>query len=395
MNPIMRSVRIAAAVAVAAAATALGAGPALAATPAAAVPAVPAAAVPAAAQMGSGSAVFVQSDNPAGNTVVAYHRGADGRLHQAGVYRTGGKGGVLAGSMVDHLASEGSLAYDAAHHLLYAVNAGSDTVSVFAVDGDRLHRTQVIGSGGSFPVSIAVHDNLVYVANALGGGSIQGYVREGRGLVRIPSWKRDLGLNPTATPQFTHTPGEVSFTPNGDALVVTTKAGANSVDVFPLGRFRAPAAVPVVNTLPGAVPFGFAFDRAGRLAVTEAGPNALAVFDLGRNGRIHPVTSAATGQMATCWVVRTGDHYYASNAGSASLSGFREGPHGRLTSLGHTATDPGTVDAAASPDGRDVYVQTGARGVVDEFRVNPNGSLTEIDSATVPGGIGGEGIVVA
>ena len=392
MKSIMRTVRVAAAVAVATAATALGAGPALAAAPATVSTPVTA---PAAAQAGPESAVFVQTDNPAGNAVVAYHRGADGRLHQAGVYRTGGKGGVLAGSMVDHLASQGSLAYDAAHHLLYVVNAGSDTVSVFAVDGDRLHRTQVIGSGGSFPVSIAVHDNLVYVANALGGGSIQGFVREGRGLVRIPVWKRELGLNPTATPQFTHTPGQVSFTPNGDALVVTTKAGGNSVDVFPLGRFDAPSTTPVVNALPGAVPFGFTFDRAGRLAVTEAGTNSLAVFDLGRNGRIHPVDSAATMQMATCWVVRTGDHYYASNAGSASLSGFREGPHGRLTALGNTATDPGTVDAAASPDGRDVYVQTGGRGVVDEFRVNPNGSLTEIDSATVPGGVGGEGVVVA
>ena len=392
MKSIMRTVRVAAAVAVATAATALGAGPALAAAPATVSTPVTA---PAAAQAGPESAVFVQTDNPAGNAVVAYHRGADGRLHQAGVYRTGGKGGVLAGSMVDHLASEGSLAYDAAQHLLYAVNAGSDTVSVFAVNGDRLHRTQVIGSGGSFPVSIAVHDNLVYVANALGGGSIQGYVREGRGLVRIPAWKRELGLDPTATPQFTHTPGQVSFTPDGDALVVTTKAGNNSVDVFPLGRFGDPAAKPVVNALPGAVPFGFAFDRAGRLAVTEAGTNSLAVFDLGRNGAIHPVTSAATMQTATCWVVRTGDHYYASNAGSASLSGFREGPHGRLTALGNTATDPGTVDAAASRDGRDVYVQTGGRGVVDEFRVNPNGSLTEIGSVTVPGGIGGEGIAVA
>src|SRR5581483_3545573 len=116
------------------------------------------------------------TDNPAGNQVVAYDRGADGRLTQAGVYDTGGLGGVLSGSQVDHTASQGALAYDAAHQLLLAVNAGSNTVSVFRVNGGRLTAVQVVPSGGSFPVSIAVSHNLVYVLHARHGGSIQGFV---------------------------------------------------------------------------------------------------------------------------------------------------------------------------------------------------------------------------
>jgi len=47
-------------------------------------------------------------------------------------------GGVLNGSVVDHLASQGSLTYDRDHALLYAVNAASNTVSVFSVRGDQL-----------------------------------------------------------------------------------------------------------------------------------------------------------------------------------------------------------------------------------------------------------------
>jgi len=129
--------------------------------------------------------------------------------------------------------------------------------------------------------------------------------------------------------------------------------------------------------------------------VTEAGPNAVATFTLARDGRVAPVGSIATGQAATCWIVGTGHKLYASNAGSGSLSGFHEGPHGALTALGNTSTGAGTTDAAVSPDGRDLYVQTGAAGVVDGFRVHGNGSLTPIGSVTVPGGIGGEGIVVA
>jgi hypothetical protein len=88
---------------------------------------------------GAAGAVFVQTDNTSGNAIVAYQRSADGTLTQAGTYPTRGLGGILAGSVVDHLASQGSLSYDTSHQLLFAVNAGSNTVSVFAVHGDQ-HR---------------------------------------------------------------------------------------------------------------------------------------------------------------------------------------------------------------------------------------------------------------
>src|SRR5262249_35905826 len=73
--------------------------------------------------------VFAQSDALTGNTVTVYDRGANGTLTAAATYPTGGNGGQLAGSVVDHLASQNSLVYDAGPGLLFAVNAGSDTVS--------------------------------------------------------------------------------------------------------------------------------------------------------------------------------------------------------------------------------------------------------------------------
>jgi 6-phosphogluconolactonase (cycloisomerase 2 family) len=60
-----------------------------------------------------------------------------------------------------------------------------------------------------------------------------------------------------------------------------------------------------------------------------------------------------------------------------------------------TATDAGTVDLAVSPGGRYLYAQTGAKGIVDEFPVNADGSLTAIGSVTVPGAVGGEGIAAS
>jgi hypothetical protein len=112
-----------------------------------ATPALASTAAPAFSSGGASHAVFVQTDNTSGNQVVAYYRAPDGTLSPAGTYATGGLGGVLAGSVVDHLASQGSLSYDPGHGLLYAVNAGSDTVSVFAVNGDRLALRQVLSSG--------------------------------------------------------------------------------------------------------------------------------------------------------------------------------------------------------------------------------------------------------
>lgn len=340
------------------------------------------------AQLRGSSTVFVQSDDTAANTVVAYARAADGTLAQKGVYSTGGKGGMLAGTVADHLASQGSLAYDRHNQLLYAVNAGSDTVTVFAVHGTHLRRVQEISSGGSFPVSVTFHGDRVYVANTLGGGSVQGFVRTGERLVKVPSWHRNLGLD-----KATSAVGQISFTPDGSKLVVTTKASGQSIDVFPVGVHSGPSAQPVVTSTPGAVPFGFAFDSAGRIRVTEAGTNSVGTFTVGRDGRLTAEGTVPTGQTATCWAVTAGDHLYVSNAGSGTLSGYRAGAQGELTALGNTATDAGTVDAAASSDGRYLYVQTGVKGVVDEFRVGANGSLTAIGSVVVPGAVGGEGIV--
>jgi 6-phosphogluconolactonase (cycloisomerase 2 family) len=342
---------------------------------------------------GAARAVFVQTDSTAGNAVVAYHRAADGTLALAGTYPTGGLGGQLTGSVVDHLASQGSLNYDRADGSLYAVNAGSNTVSVFAVRGDRLRLRQVVSSGGTFPVSIAVHGDLVYILNAENGGSVRGF-RICAGLLRpIAGSARPLGLNPAATPQFTNTPGQVAFSPDGSQLIVTTKANGDDIDVFGVRFGGTLSGQPVVNSEPGTVPFAITFDPAGHLVIADAGSNALSTFALSPGGTVTLLDSAGTGQSATCWVAPDGGLLFASNAGSATVSRYASSAGGQLTLLGQTATDPGTVDAAVTPGGRFLYVQTGGNGIVDEFAVGNDGSLTEVGHVTVAGAVGGEGIV--
>ena len=119
-------------------------------------------------------AVFVQTNDPSGNAIAAFQRNADGTLALAASYRAGGNGGRATGAPSDPLASQGSLVLDPAAGLLLAVNAGSGSVSVFAVNGDKLHLRQVVSSGGPFPVSIAVSGSLAYVLDAGLAGDVHG-----------------------------------------------------------------------------------------------------------------------------------------------------------------------------------------------------------------------------
>ena len=118
-----------------------------------------------------------------------------------------GSGRWRPSSVVDPLASQGSLALADGDHVLLAVNAGSDTVSVFRVSGDGLALWQIIPSGGQFPTSIAVHRGLVYVLNAGGTGSVQGYVLVAGTLRPLPGSNRSLGLANTDPPNFLDAPG--------------------------------------------------------------------------------------------------------------------------------------------------------------------------------------------
>ena len=339
-----------------------------------------------------GSAVFVQTQNVNGNEIVAFDRSPDGTLSRAGSYATGGNGGALGGAVVDVTASQGALTADRDHRTLYAVNAGSDTVSVFEVNSDRLALRQVTGSGGSFPVSVTTTGDAVFVLNARDGGSIQGFANHGGHLQAVPAWHRDLGLNPAATPEFTHTAGQVAFTPDGRHLVVTTKAASDSILVYTLSDDGTLSEQPTVRTEPGAVPFAIAFDSRGHVQIADAGTNAVSTYSVADDGTLNRLGVTPTGQRATCWITAFGDLLAASNAGSATVTTLSatNGPASVITS---TPAGAGTVDASFTPDGRYLYVQGGRNGQVDAYAVRAGGSLTHVDTDDVPAAAGGEGIV--
>jgi 6-phosphogluconolactonase (cycloisomerase 2 family) len=340
----------------------------------------------------AGAAVFVQTNDPAGNAIVTYDRHPDGKLVLATTYATGGKGGRESGAVADPLASQGSLVLDSAAGLLLAVNAGSDSVSVFSVAGDRLHLNQVVPSGGAFPVSIAVRGTLAYVLNAGLSGSVSGYTVGNGVLSPISGSTRSLGLANANPPFFLAAPAQVGFTPTGTQLVVTTKNNG-LVEVFsvnPTGRLSDTATATAV----GGVPFAFTFDQAGRLALVNAGSNSLGTYSITPDGSLTPVgTPVGDGQAAACWVTQTGGFAFVANAGSGTISAYRIGSDGTVSLVHATAAAgiPGAIDMATA--GQVLYDQSGGSSSVAALRVNSDGSLSLMQSQAVPDGASQEGIV--
>jgi 6-phosphogluconolactonase (cycloisomerase 2 family) len=353
-----------------------------------------ASAQPAGAAAGKVSAVFVQTNELSGNRIVVYDRQAEGTLVPAGVYETGGRGGAAApGTESDHLASQGSLVYDGGR--LFAVNAGSDTVSMFSVVGDRLRLADVVPSGGQFPNSIAVHGRLVYVLNAGGSANVTGFRLGDDKLHRLQGSRRSLGIQNSDPPNFLTAPGQVGFAPGGGKLIVTTKASGSTIDVFSVRPDGRLSSAPVANPSATPVPFAFTFAPSGRLVSGEAGVSALTTYALGQDGSLSDPKSLTDGQVALCWVTPAEGFYYVSNTGSDNVSAYRVGADGQpslATATGVVAeTDPGPIDSAATAGF--LYVETGGTATVDEFEIAGDGTLTQIGSvAGLP--TGSEGIAV-
>ena len=155
-------------------------------------------------------AVYTLSNSVASNAVIMYRRSGHGELSYAGSYSTGGTG---TGS---GLGSQGALIlYDG---FIFAVNAGSNEVSVLSVDRNGLSLVDKKPSGGEQPISVTVHRNLLYVLNAGGSGNITGFKIHHNGSISpIPGSTKPLSSSASG-------PAQIEFNPNGRVLIVTEKA---------------------------------------------------------------------------------------------------------------------------------------------------------------------------
>ena len=326
--------------------------------------------------------VYVPTNQPSGNSIMVFHRDAAGVLTFVSSVASGGIG---AGTGADPLASQGAVVLSRGNRLLFAVNAGSDSISVFAVSGDRLALSDTVSSGGTLPVSLTVRDNLLYVLNAGGTPNISGFTVESPGnrLVPLAGSTQNLPGGAAASP------AQVSFSPDGNVLVVTEK-GTNQIDSFAL-RDDGTAQPGVSFPSSGTTPFGFAFGHDDVAIVSDAGSAALSSYKIDEEGNLDLVTPAlGDTQIATCWVVvpRNGRFAYTTNAGSGTISSYTVAEGGKLALLdvvaASVASGSAPTDMALSNNSRFLYVRNGGNGTIGGFRINDDGSLSPV---TTVGGL--------
>jgi 6-phosphogluconolactonase len=324
----------------------------------------------------AGGAVYTLTNAAPNNAVAVFDRVRDGTLTPDGTVFTGGAG-TAAG-----LGSQGAVFLEG--HRLFAVNAGSNTVSLLRAQGDDLGLRDIELSGGVRPISVTAHDHLVYVLNngdASTPANIAGFWLRHDRLYPLPGSIRPLS---SAQPG----PAQISFSPDGRQLVVTEKATQRIVtyQVGPFGYASGPQWTQAVAP----TPFGFAFDKQNRLFVSEANggapnPSFVSSYALAAGGAVTAIDPAVpTTEIAACWVAVTenGRYVYAANATSASISGFAIGTDGDLSLLdadGRTAnTGAGANDLALAKGSHFLYALAGGDREIDAFRVNGDGSLTPL-----------------
>jgi 6-phosphogluconolactonase len=347
--------------------------------------------------------VYVNDNTAGANTIGAFNRHADGTLTpEAGSPFAAGGAGTGAG-----LASQGALQISPDGRFLIATDAGSNQISVLRIRGNgslRPVHDGVVPSGGVLPVSIAIHGDLVYVANSGNGGSnYTGFRLRSNGRLR-PIAGSTVALADGSQP------GDVLFSGDG-SKAVGTLVGTSQIDSFTVGRGG------LLTTAPGSPfpaqglgPFGSEFrpTRPHQLFVsnahnTGAGSGTVSAFNDSAGGTLSSIGSSpfADQQTAPCWVEisHNGRFLFTVNTGSGSISRYRIARGGALTLLGSTPVKAsggvGAVDARLSPDGRTLYVDESKIGDVGAFAVD-GGNLTELASSptALPTGAAPAGIVV-
>jgi 6-phosphogluconolactonase len=377
---------------------------------------------------------FYTETNGNPNKLVVFARSSDGTLKQKGTVATGGQGGhqgqpinVMApppvctggGQGCPSLDSQDAVATSANGKLLFAVNAGSNTVSSFRVTRHGAQLVNQVSSGGQFPNSLTVHGNLLYVLNS-NSLNIQGISFTSSGVLQ-PISGASQPLNPNGT--IPGAPHDISFDNTGRWIVVAkltnpmTLSPVNAIDTFPVNS-NGTVGPAVSSNSSTPVAFSIGFDSGDHVLITTLGnpfafkAGALESYSIGPTGALTHIASASTVGYAPCWDVESGKYGYIVNAdilgpAAPSVSTFRLFGNGQFTFLGHTprlGSEPLETDEALSRDGKYLYVLSpiddrAFAGVnishVDVFKIGSNHKPTLIQQTPLKNAQGLTGAAVS
>jgi len=351
---------------------------------------------------------------------------SNGKLEHVSRTLTGGNNNLeLGGAQQDALVTDG-------RHL-YAVNPGSNTVTALNIQhSGRLSVIQQTSSGGLRPVSIVIHDDHLYVANAGHSpveepkpATIVGFrIRQDGSLTRLP-------CAPAAA-----TPGElgniianVAMNPSGTVLVATGLL-SNKIDTYRVDRQGCLIHAQGMSGGGGAFSVNFR-PNSDDLTITRAFPEVfggekapgIGSFTVNHDGTIREVDTYVDSDLSDdglrdpCWTIyaRDGIHFWVSSFIPRSINAFSQDSRGRLKLLSEhqpadDVADPsnpggtvrvGSFDLTADKDRSHIY-QTRAFAVPDGQVVVPgaihtfvptghwevNAGLREVEVTPLPADFG-------
>jgi 6-phosphogluconolactonase (cycloisomerase 2 family)/plastocyanin len=325
-------------------------------------------------------AMFINGNGTV-NEAWMYNRGADGQLSLVGSYATQGTGAKFK------LSSQNSIMLSNDRNYLYVANANSNDVTAFKVQSTGLTFLNKVPSGGTFPNSIAVLGNLVYVLNSKGTvANVTGFNIQADGsLAPLPNSTRLLS---SARPES----GQVGFTPDGKFVLVTEK-DTDNIDTYAV-QADGLLTGPTPQHAAGNGPFGFAFDGNGYLVDSEILGSSASSYTV-TNGVLQVVTAKLKDfGKAACWAACTSgttipqQYAYISNTNSDSISGYAVAANGTLSLLtpdGRTFQLPQgafPLELVISNDNQYLSVLEGNLPGVAVFQIQSNGSLVQIQALT-------------
>lgn len=352
-----------------------------------------------ASRSGEAGAVFAATNGVDRNEIIMYKRHKNGMLRFAGTFPTGGRG---EGGINDPLQSQGSLFLTPDHFYLLAVNAGSSSISVFRVFDWGLLLLEISPSGGGNPVSVTMHDDLVYVANFGGTYHTAGFRLQPWGELKpIPNSRRPLSGLDTE-------PATIAFSPDGAKLVLSERQ-TNKIDVFTVNGDGS-ISDPVFTSSAGPEPFGLQFTPTGVLLVTSTS-GSVSSYTINADNTLSTISAnVPSSGAATCWVATNGVNAWTTNTASSNVSAYSVGTNGTLNPFGIVAMQPATgpdifppivpptsfpIDLALSADSRYLYVVYSELGRIFAYKTEANGQLRVVDSVSpYPPQTGVEGLAV-
>lgn len=337
--------------------------------------------------------LYTLSNNSTGNAVIIFNRLSDGKLVKLDQVATGGNG--LGGG----LGNQGAVVLSQDGNFLFAVNAGSKSVSSFRITSKGLKLIATKASGGQVPVSVTENHGRLFVLNAgssIAPGNIKGfYVLPSGDIWPIPYATQPLSNNTTGTGA-----AQIAFSSDGRQLIVTEKA-TNLILTYHLKYHFYPSS-PEINASVGNTPFGFAVGKRNNLFVSNAeggtaNISSLSSYRLSISGKLNTISGGiSTGETAACWVALTPDARLAftTNTASGTVSSYQLGFNGSAKLkegvAGNIGTGSGPIDMSVSPDGRFLYTLNAGNDTLSSFAVTLNGKLSLIDTVSgLPDGANG------